>query len=469
MSRIIADSTIETVRHHVEYMCVNGNIDISKNRYDAPKEPSNMGTEKLPYESILISVDVSGSTSVTVNDYRYGISRGISNRSSASTMPSSQQFPSDIKKIEEKKSETKPICVAELEAVATFITLLMEKFDLSGIKITYGVFSTYVHICYEGIIHDNKSLYYDLIEHLDEITLFTCGSTNLYSASKTIYESNMKKDKKYLCLLATDGQPGAKDEVYTQMMTMGQVYYYDLVVFGAGSIGMNVGNNFSIVRDPIDPSVIRARNVPDINHNSECDIGYLKTLTECASGVGTYLGAYGKYEHFPNSFSAWIEDLKSIGIFEESKQSKKYKVDLRSFDTKKWCYYGEENWVDLDHKVSELLKQGKIIIQQSQFGTFCLIPQVPRRNETKGNGNVAGGYQIKMTVTDQKKKLLNGIYIIPKSPLITDYDTFEHLLNNGKVNYEFLVDSGRIKVEDIELEVYGKAWEPLTIRQIQLM
>ena len=322
---------------------------------------------KCPYGELLFVLDTSGST---------GNFGGRSNCRS-------DRFQTDL--IEnDTPVTTKPIILAEIEGTMHILELLMSRFDMSGTKLIVMPFSSSFSV-YECVLESNEHLCELMNEKFNDLPYY-CGGTDLVAPLKYMEEMYFGSNVKKLILLATDGQPSNKDEVFNIVKHNREKF--DLIVVGAGSIGADACNDLCFRgrnASNINPSTIKTlvnigalsietlnviQEVGDrnrsidthsiINSSSECDMEYLKKLVNGDGGNALYVGAYKDYTELKQDVKSYLDVIS-----DNNKTNKKF------------CFELDDNKViEYDSIVQSILLSGQFVITTApNKNNYLVTPQ----------------------------------------------------------------------------------------------
>jgi len=335
------------------------------------EELSGNNKAKCPYGEILFVLDTSGSTGNFEGrgSYRRG-----------------DRFQTDLIENDTPITTvtTKPIILAEIEGTMHILELLMSRFDMSGTKLIVIPFSSSFSV-YECVLESNEYLCGLINEKFNDLPYY-CGGTDLVAPLKYMEEMYFDSNVKKLILLATDGQPSSKDEVYNIVKHNREKF--DLIVVGAGSIGSNACNDLCFRgrnASNINPSTIKTlvnigalsietlniiQDVGDrtrsidvnstINSSHECDIEYLKNLVNGDGGNALYVGAYKDYEELKKDVKSYL-----VVISDNNKTNKKF------------CFELDDNKViEYDSIVQAALLSGQFVVTTApNKNNYLVTPQ----------------------------------------------------------------------------------------------
>ena len=225
----------------------------------------------------------------------------------------------------------------------------MSRFDMSGTKLILVPFSSSFWV-YESDLKSNEQLCELINEKFDEIP-YEGGGTDLVKPFDYLEKVYFEQITDSLVILATDGQPNDKNGVFDIIAR--NCDKFDLIVIGAGSIGINATNDLCFRgrnASTINPSTIKQlveigalsvetlnviQEIGDRNRNSitnsnpmthsssECDIEYLKKLVNNNNSDALYVGAYKDYADLKRDMKLYLDI-----ICDNNKVSKKFCVEL---------------------------------------------------------------------------------------------------------------------------------------------
>lgn len=347
-------------------------------------EFNNQSKPKFPYKTLIIKIDVSGSTD---NSYIRGGVRG------------EKQISSEIdQKIDsnDNKLKTKCILIAEMEGVSHVMAELANAFEISNLKIELCSFSSDNHYSDKTKINNSLELY-NLALNLREHIFPELGGTNTLKTLKSSFDLNNNSDT--LVIIATDGHPNdhviegdAKSAVISYMNSVSQYLKsknkrLDMLVIGAGSIMESatkicariVGRNDNLRGD---------YSQFQVSGSAECDIVFLHKLVDTSVGIGAYLPSYRDYSELKETTQKFIEmvinDVDSTTLSE-------WKVRLDSSLTNLPTYISDR--LNIINNRESIIGFVSFILNKKECGGYYLF--------TKTDNNQ--GYQIRLNITSLDK------------------------------------------------------------------
>lgn len=335
-------------------------------------ELSGENKPPCPWTRIICVIDTSGSTA----NFDGGRSRSRSSRFQTSTDETETDLPQTV---------TKPIILAEIECTIQTLRVLISTFNMSGVQLIVQPFSSSFCV-FEYIVESNKDLCNMINENFDKLP-YECGGTELVTPLKYLAKEYFTGDAENLVILATDGQPSDKDNVYEilkQYRTM-----FNLIVIGAGSIGSNACNDFCFrgrnIAD-IKPDTLQtlvdigamshvtfeiiqnigdkkrqsnAQNAQNSSSYSECDITYLKKLVNDENvTTGLYVGAYGDY----TDAVADVDNFLKLVCDSKVNSDKKFGIILDNM-----------LFIKYDEFIHTTLLSGHYVIMRTRNNAFYLV------------------------------------------------------------------------------------------------
>jgi uncharacterized protein YegL len=330
------------------------------------EELSGTNKSACPWKVVICTIDFSGSTA----NFDNGGGR------------SSRFQNQEDEVVDTSKVITKPIILAEIECTMQTLRMLMLTFNMSGTKLVVQPFSSSFCV-FDHIIESNKDLCAVINNNFEDLP-YECGGTELvkplqYLAKEYFTENNMS-----LVILATDGQPSDKDGVYAILKQYRKMF--NLIVIGAGSIGLNATNNLCFRGRHVSDIKLEAlqtlvsigalselsvnviQNVGNKQRSettlresfySECDIEYLKKLVNDENvTAGLYVGAHGDYSEAIDD----VDNFLKLVCDSEFNSTKKFGIILDNMLPKKY-----------DDFVQTTLLSGHYVVMRAPNNAFYLV------------------------------------------------------------------------------------------------
>lgn len=266
-----------------------------------------------PFETLYFLVDVSGSTR---NLHGARGMRGVR----GSTVPDATDTgatESDSVTV----PKTKIIILAEIEAVATTISMFADQYDLSRVAIKIDSFGEYIHSCVSGVFGSNAILQ-ELLYNLDKHIICDFGSTALLPAIRKVFKNC---NETTVLVVATDGHPNSGGNAEETCQELKPVLNDQncsvkwFLTIGAGSI-KDTQHTFSNGRasrifsrkehdDEFQTVVLSSRPATGVNNmRSECNNLFLMKLASFAE-KGTYCCACTDYSELKTTLSEFFAGL----------------------------------------------------------------------------------------------------------------------------------------------------------------
>jgi hypothetical protein len=278
------------------------------------------GIDKPDFSTIAICIDTSGS----VWDKKYEFKFNLYN-----TQTIKNEHALDSADI-----QTKMVIIAELEGLAHYFCALMNRYNLTGIRIKIVSFGKTVLQCYDNIVSSNEHFMND-VRKLDEYVLNDGGSTNLGCALQNIFSTTDQNTLLELVVL-TDGQANngmSKNEIHEYMRDICKTRKVNIVAIGAGNtqkshMGSNtvtycgcnklctmsglmsynvngqIKNENVMQREYTTDDITRSATCVD----SQCDMEFLIRFVTASKHRGQYIPAYGNYSNLINAIRDYVND-----------------------------------------------------------------------------------------------------------------------------------------------------------------
>lgn len=198
-------------------------------------------------------------------------------------------------------STTKPIILAELEGIVSFIVECATCMDLGGLEINLYCFSSDTQCIWSHTLATAnwRPVLHHLMRTLADVIPYEQGGTTLQPLANMLQEYlALPQAKTVLVVLATDGQPTDKVQVQTTLARVQQLrlHNFALVTLGAGSLCSGTVAGCLSMPAPLGRTEsIVGRNAPQGTSCSEVDAAFLRGLIAYATQGGCYIGAFKDY------------------------------------------------------------------------------------------------------------------------------------------------------------------------------